>query len=417
MALAARRVGARHQGETIALSGVIIAVAGGRPTIGRMLPYFLVSSFMKTALLPTRTAFEVDLLRREEVQIDASGAPITDEQGNPRAYKVHLLSFRTITSFLRATAGFGGLLLGGRILAVVHNSYATLFTVDVVTNVGFIAFITWGCHPEHAPRDVRLRELFGESDGAGAPGVRASAAAEGRSIIATGMREFIVSLREAWSFLRHPEQRPLCWLLVGAWTIEVVNEFYHGGMIVLHVLHGSAEAMRHAEIVWSAGAVVILAVLPVLSQRVSQLGKIFVLTMLVDGIVIAAAGRVSAVAAATAIVPFTALLAADRGLTLTSDALIGLAQNSASSAAIRGRIAASYAMVVIVSDMLAEIVSTALSEKVGIPGMLMRVGVAQVVLMAVVLALGGRRLWNFGLRSTEATSLAPAASTTGIVAA
>jgi hypothetical protein len=39
--------------------------------------------------------------------------------------------------------------------------------------------------------------------------------------------------------------------------------------------------------------------------------------------------------------------------------------------------------------------------------MLVRVGAAQIALMAIVGLIAGRRLWNFGLRSTERTSLPP----------
>lgn len=387
--------------ETAALSLAILGVAGGHLTIARVMPYFLVSAFMKTALRPTRIAFEVDLLRREETQVDARGAPLLDERGEPLPYKVHLLSLGAMTSLLRSAARFGGLLLGGRILAAVHGSYVPLFAFDVLTNLGFIAFVVYGCHPTLAPREVRLRELVRRVEADGAGGVRESAAATGRSLVAAGLREFASSLREAARFLRQPAQRPLCWLLLGAWAVEVASEFYDGRMIVRHVLHGSSEAVRHAEIAWTVVSVVLLALLPALTRRVGSLGKIFLVTMLLDGVAIAVAGRVSAAGAAVAIAPFVATLAIDQGLTLTSGALVGVAQNSASSAAMRGRIAASYALVVIVSDMFAEGASTMLSEAVGIPGMLVRVGLAQVALMAAVAALGGRRLWSFGLRSAE----------------
>jgi hypothetical protein len=140
----------------------------------------------------------------------------------------------------------------------------------------------------------------------------------------------------------------------------------------------------------------VLALIPALARRVGSLGKIFLLTMLLDGVAIAMAGRLSA---AAGVLPFMAWLAADRALTATSGSLVSLAQNSASSAGMRGRIAAAYALVVIVSDMAAEGAATVVSESVGIPRMLQWIGMVQVALMFVVAIAGGKRLWEFGLRS------------------
>src|SRR5262249_37566913 len=113
--------------ETLALGLVIWMVWRGTFTIGRALPYSMVSAFMKTALRPTRGAFEVDLLRREEVQLDAQGATVLDERGQPRAYKVHLLSFSAMTTLLRSAAAFGGLVLGGKIMSAAHGDFRLLF--------------------------------------------------------------------------------------------------------------------------------------------------------------------------------------------------------------------------------------------------------------------------------------------------
>ena len=60
---------------------------------------------------------------------------IADRRGRPRRWVFRLLSFRSMTAFT-----FSGL-LGGRILAAVHGSYVPLFVIDVLTNLGFIAFI------------------------------------------------------------------------------------------------------------------------------------------------------------------------------------------------------------------------------------------------------------------------------------
>jgi hypothetical protein len=392
--------------ETLVLGYVIFAVAGGQPTLTRVMPFFLISALMKTALRPTRIAFQVDLLRTEQVQVDAQGAPLLDEQGAPRSYKVHLLTFSALPTLLKSASAFAGLLLGGIILQRVHGNYTVLFIVDVVTNLGFIAFVLFGCHPERSAREVSAADLLGDPESSSAS-LRAEAHRQGRSILVAGVREFATDLREAVRFLRGRDQRALCWLLFGGLLFEWINEFYDGKMIVRHTLHGSDDAVRYCEIIWSAATIAIVALIPALARRVGSLGKIYLATMFVDGIMIALAGRVSAAGAAAAILPFGALIALDRGLTETSTSLISLAQNSASSAAIRGRIAATFALVAIIGDMLAEGASTLLSDAVGVPGMLLRIGLGQMALMAIVALLGGRQLWSFGIRSTDRASLAP----------
>jgi len=93
------------------------------------------------------------------------------------------------------------------------------------------------------------------------------------------------------------------------------------------------------------------------------------------------------------------VLAVDHSLTLASTSLTELAQNSASSAAMRGRIAGTFAFVVIVGDMAVEALATTVSEEVGIPSMLAYVGLLQIVVVALVAWWGGKRLWRFGLRA------------------
>jgi hypothetical protein len=393
--------------ETIALSIAVIGIARGGLTIGSVLPYFMVSSFMRTALRPTRTAFEVDLLREERVQIDADGKPLLDELGAPRIYKVHLLSFGAMTSLLRTTATFGGLLLGGRILAAVNQRYAPLFAFDIGTNLVFIGVVVWLCHPDRGTRAISLRELVRDPEADAAGTVHVRARASGRSLMRVGLAEFATSLREAWRFLRRPEQRPLFWFLFGAWMVEVIAEFYDGSMIVRHELAGSADDVRYAELGWSLAQLVVLALLPALARRVGSLGKLFLVTMFVDAFAILAGGQLAGRSASGVIVPFVLVLALDKGLTSTSSALAELAQNSASSAAIRGRIVAAWAFVVILSDIFAEGAATALSEALGLPGMLVAIGAFQLVAMILVAVLGGARLWNFGLRSTDRASLPP----------
>jgi hypothetical protein len=387
--------------ETVALGVMVLLISRSKPTIGTILPYVMISAFMKTALRPTRLAFEVDLLRREAAQTAADGSPLLDERGAPRVYKVHLLPFNALTGALKTIAVLVGLLLGGRIMALAGGAYAPLYAVDVITNLGFVAVLIFACHPSKDARAVRPADLIRDPDAAlAAPRRRALAA----------IRHFGASLREGARFLAGRDQRPLLALLAGSWIVEVVMETYDGKMIIKHVLRGADDAVRHAELGWSIVSAVGLVLLPALAGRVRSLGKIFLVVMLLDGLVIALAGRLAGLGAAAAILPFGAVLAVDKSLTLASGSLADLATNSASSPAMRGRIAALYAFVVLVGDVAAQIVATGLSEAIGIPAMLVRVGFAQVGLVALIGILGGRRLWSFGLHTAEdsADSTAPA---------
>ncbi len=119
---------------------------------------------------------------------------------------------------------------------------------------------------------------------------------------------------------------------------------------------------------------------------------------------IAAAGQVAGAAAATAVLPFTAILCMDQGLTLASTTLSSVAQNSVSSAAMRGRIAGTYAIFVIIGDMMSQGLATLAEARWGIPGLVLRLGFLQVALMSILALLGGRRLWNFGLRVDAASA-------------
>jgi hypothetical protein len=215
------------------------------------------------------------------------------------------------------------------------------------------------------------------------------------------LRGFFSSLRSAFDFLRRREQRPLLCLLAGGWMVEVATEFYDGKMILKHVLPGTDDDVRHAQIAWSLVALAVLAGLPVLARRVGRLGRLFLVTMFLDGLAIAVAGRAAAMGGAAAILPFCGALAADRALTETSGTLMTLAQNSACQAEMRGRVAAAYAFVVLLADVAAEGAATEASEALGIPRMLVAVGLAQIGLMAAVALAGGRALWLYGLRTAS----------------
>ncbi len=391
--------------ETGMLVVLLLQLSMGTPTIGRLLPFVMLTAFTKTAFRPTRIAFSVDLLSRETPRVDAEGGPMADEHGRPLTQKTHLLVMTSVIGTLQALATLAGLLLGARILTLAAGSYAALFAVQGVMHLGFLAIVFFFCHPTRSPSEVHLRELFVDVPAANEATVK-EAAGPRRSGLWAPIR-FGKSLWEGFRFLTRADRRPLLVLLCGAALVELVTESYDGKMIVKHVLHGGDDAVRHAEIGWSIVGILAVLAVPALARKVGSLGKIFLVIMLIDGFVIVAAGRVSSGTAVGALVPFTALLALDHSLTLASVSLAELAQNSASSPGMRGRIAGVYAFFVIVGDIFVEGAATEVSEAIGVPAMLVRVGTLQVVLVLVLGLVGGRKLWQFGLHDAKAEPAAP----------
>lgn len=400
-------------------------------TLGALLPFMLGGAFLKTALRPTQGAFFVDLLTHESDQLDADGAPRRDERGAVLRYKTHLLTMSSLTSALTAAGAVVGLIIGGRVLAASGGRPHLLFLAMAAAHLGYAAIVFFGCHPQRTARSVRVVELvrdLGDGEGGGkhegegervgeSVGVGVSKReGEGESAGKAGaggargavrvMRHFVGSLRDGVRFLAAPAQRPLAWLLVGCFLVEVVTEAYDGKMIVKHVLGGSDDAVRHSELAWTVGRMCVLALVPMLARWVGGIGRLFMLSMLVDGAVIALAGRIAGAEGPAAIVPFAVVIGFDHALTDTSTSLADLAQNSASSAAMRGRIAATYAFFVIVGDIAAEALATTVSERVGIPGMLARLGLMQIGVVVVLMVVGGRRLWRFGIRAVRVEAAA-----------
>ena len=379
--------------ETGILAFLVASLASGPPTVARILPYVMVSAFMKTGLRATRIAFSVDLLSEESLSRDKNGVELKDERGAPLRYKTHLVTFSSVTSLLSTLAVLAGLLLGGVVMERAGGRTWLLFAFDVLTNLGFIAALYLGCKP---PPDVASTSTSTSTETATLP-----AAPEGR------LRHFGRSLADGFRFMARPAQRPLVALLAGVWLVEVITESYNSEMVIKHVLHGSDDSVRYAALAASTVAALGALLLPLVVHRVGSLGKIFLVTMFLDGLVIAIAGRVAGAAAATAVVPFAAVLCLDQGLTLTSGTLAEVAQNSVSSAGMRGRIAGTFAIFVIVGDMASEALAAVAEEKWGIPGLIVRAGLLQVVLVSVIALAGGRRLWSFGLHVEGAQSPAP----------
>lgn len=375
--------------ETLLLGVVVVQLTMGPPTVARVLPYIMVAAFMKTALRATRIAFSVDLLQEETPLQGPSGEALLDERGQPLAYKKHLVTFSSLTSFLATLALLVGLLAGRHVMALAGGRLWILFGADIVTNLGFMAVVYLGCRPARAALDAILPSANVTSDAVTSVVV----AERGR------FRHFWGSFADGFRFLAAPSRRPLLALLAGSWLVEVITESFDGKMVIKHVLHGGDEGLRHAEIVWTVVAAVGAALLPLLVRRVSSLGKIFLVTMFFDGLVIAVAGYVAGAAAPVVLLPFTAALAVDRSLTLASTTLTEIAQNSISSAAMRGRIAGTFALCVIVGDMLSEGLASVAEQRWGIPGLIVRVGFLQVAVVTLIALGGGRKLWSFGLRS------------------
>lgn len=338
--------------ETLALGALVVLIATGPLTIARVLPYALVSGFLKTALRPTRLALAVDVLEHEQADEGV------DETGAPRTRKTNLAAFAALTSQCSSAAILAGLFLGGRLMSAASGRAWVLFAFDVLTNFGYLAILA--SMPFSAPK-VRIRTL---------------AISQGKP-----------ARFEVVRFLFARPQRWLIALLGGAWMIEFMDELYDGRMIVRHMLGGSAESVRGAEIAWTVASLVCVGLLPALLRRV-RLRVAFTVAMLVDGAVMALAGAVVMRGGVAAIAPFVLLLGADRALTGLSGTMAELAQASATSAAMRGRMNGAWQLWVIVTCIVAEGTATAASDAWGIGPMLRAAGVAQMcgVLILVVFA-------------------------------
>jgi hypothetical protein len=342
--------------ETFALAGLVVLIASGPMTIARILPYALVSGFLKTALRPTRLALAVDLLDHEQTEEGV------DERGEPRRRKTFLPTFAALTSQLSGAAVLVGLVLGGKIMGAAHGRVWMLFAFDVLTNLVFLAILST------VPVPVR----------------------ETTQLTATPKKRF-----ELFRFLVARPQRPLVALLTGAWMIEFVNELYDGKMIVRHLLGGTPDAVRFSEIAWNLAAVAALGMLPAILARV-RLGVAFTVAMLADGVVIAIAGAFASRGLPSAIAPFALAIGADRALTAVAATLTDVAQASATSTAMRGRLAGAWQLWVIVTCIFAEGAATAAADSWGIGAMMRFAGVAQIagIAMLAVFATRARTAQN-----------------------
>ncbi len=222
--------------ETGILAFLVVALATGPLTIPRILPYMMVSAFMKTGLRATRIAFSVDLLREESSSRGKDGVELADERGAPLRYKTNLVTFSSLTSLLSTLAVLAGLLSGGAVMAWAGGRTWLLFGADVITNLAFIAVLYARCKPAAVEAPRATLDL--------------PAAPEGR------LRHFGRSLADGFRFLAQPAQRPLLALLAGSWLVEVVTEAYDGKMVIKHVLQGGDDGVRYAQIAWMLVAAV-----------------------------------------------------------------------------------------------------------------------------------------------------------------
>jgi hypothetical protein len=341
--------------ETIALGGLVVLIASGPMTIARILPYALVSGFLKTALRPTRIALAVDLLDHEETEEGV------DERGEPRRRKTFLPTFAALTSQLSSGAVLLGLVLGGKMMSAAAGHVWTLFAFDVITNVVFLVILATVPVPARGSREIATPRLE-----------------------KTGRFQLV-------RFLVARPQRPLVALLLGAWMIEFVNELYDGKMIVRHLLGGTPDAVRWSEMAWNLAAVVALAALPAILARV-RLGVAFTVAMLADGLVIGVAGAFASRGAPSAIAPFALAIGADRALTAVASTLVDIAQASATSTAMRGRLAGAWQLWVIVTCIVAEGAATAAADSWGIGAMMRVAGLAQIAAIAALTLFAMRRV-------------------------
>jgi hypothetical protein len=306
--------------ETLMLGLLVVLLASGPLTVARVVPYAVVSGFLKTALRPTKLAFSADILAREE-------------------------SFPMLSSLLsQATslATLHGLLFGGALLASVHGRSHWLFAFDVLTNVAFLGAL-YACrtHP----------------DGSALVVVAPAAPAK------QGALRFLA------------KHRLLLWTLLGAWLVEMVAELYDGRMMLRHVLGGTAEDVRWAELSWTVVTMALVAGVPWVLRRGVRPERLFLAALAVDAAVMIVAGRVAM--GTGAVLAFGTVLAFDRGLTSVASVACDVVQVRGTPAELRGRVAGVFQIVVLVTAMFAEGIATAVSDAVGIPRLVLGAGLVQ----------------------------------------
>ena len=331
--------------ETVTLGLLVALLATGPITVARLVPYAVVSGFLKTALRPTKLAFSADILAREE--------------------SFPLLS--TLLSQASSLAMLVGLVFGGALLAAVHGRSHILFAFDVLTNVAFLGAL-YACrtHPEG----------------------RAMAAVAPAAPTKQGALRFLA------------KHRLLLWTLVGAWLVEMVAELYDGRMMIRHVLGGTAEDVRWAELSWTVATMALVACVPWILRRGVRPERLFLAALAFDAAIMIMAGRVAM--GGGAVLAFGSLLAFDRGLTSVAGVASDVVQVRGTPAELRGRVAGVFQIVVLVTAIFAEGIATAASDAVGIPRLLLGAGLVQgtVALVAVaVLVVRARRDVGYSLAS------------------
>ncbi|WP_394847528.1 hypothetical protein LZC95_08690 [Pendulispora brunnea] len=383
-----RIVLARCAGNMALALYLAVALGHGEPSIPMFLPFLLGGAILKAGLRATENAFYVDLLRRESVQVDPDGRPLHDERGRPLLYKTHLLSLSSLVLSITELGAFAALLVGGLVMKVTSGRLAPLVAFDVAAHVICFVVLFYFCHPQKRARDIRLADLVREE--------RVASTAEVNPV-ALAVVLFLRSIAEGLRFLAAPQRHVLRLLLMGCFIVEIVSEAYDGPMIVKHVMGGSDDAVRYAMVAWKFGSLAMMFLVPLFARWVGGIGRLFVITMLLDGLVIALAGKIAGAHLVLAVAPFVVVCFLDHALTGIATNMAGLATNSASSAAMRGRIMGTLTFFVIVGDIGAEMLSAVVSERIGIPKMLERIGLLQVAVVLVILLIGGKRLWSFGL--------------------
>ncbi|WP_394837044.1 hypothetical protein LVJ94_09060 [Pendulispora rubella] len=387
-----RIVLARCAGNLALALYLVMALGQGEPSIPMFLPFLLGGAVLKSGLRATENAFHVDLLRRESVQVDPDGRPLYDERGRPLLYKTHLLSLSSLVLSIVELGDFVALVVGGLVMKVASGRLAQLVAFDVAAHVICFVVLFYFCHPQKRARDIRLADLLREE-------YVASTAKVNPAVLA--VVHFLRSIVEGLRFLAAPERHVLRLLLVGCFIVEIVTEAYDGSMIVKHVMGGSDDAVRYAMLVWKFGSLAMMFFVPLFARWVGGIGRLFVITMLLDGLVIALAGNIAGAHTVLAVAPFVVVCFVDHALTGIATNMAGLATNSASSAAMRGRIMGTLVFFVILGDIASEMLASVLSERIGIPKMLERIGLLQVVVVFVLLLIGGKRLWSFGLHPDQ----------------
>ncbi len=329
--------------ETLVLAALVVLMATGPLTIARILPFMVVSGFMKTALRPARLAF---------------GADVLEDEARFPSLSTWIAQARTASILL-------GLVVGGVLMRAVAGRAWMLFGFDVITNLAFLIGLALAARRRTASLSVGSSSIL-----AAAPSpalVPSQPRAPVAAPLAPASPSSVGPFRLLWG------APLLVAVLFGSWLVEMVAELYDGRMIVRHVMAASADTVRWMEMATTVTSLVLVAAVPWMLRRV-RAERLFAAALLLDAVVMVVAGRLAAL---HMVASFVVVLAVDSGLTSIAGVASDVVTVRETPAHLRGRVQGVFQWIVILSAMAAEGVATVAADAHGIPWLVSTAGVVQ----------------------------------------